>query len=78
MRQPPVDAAANRHTIVLVPTVMPASLPCPSFGSASFDCLALPPDHPQPLRRLSLRDISITVTLAGTWVVVVKLGWEHV
>lgn len=41
-------------------------MPSPrSFGSPSFDCLALPPDHPLPLRRLSLRDISLTITLAG-------------
>lgn len=37
-----------------------------SPGSPSYDCRVLPPDYPTPLRRLSLQDISITITLAGT------------
>lgn len=36
-----------------------------SFGSPGYDCRMLPPDHPPPASRLSLRDLSITITLAG-------------
>lgn len=53
--------------------LFPPIIPPASFGSSSFDCLALPPDHPQPLRRLSLRDISITITLAGVWALMIAL-----
>ncbi|KAL4447967.1 hypothetical protein ABPG75_005186 [Micractinium tetrahymenae] len=41
-----------------------------SPGSPSYDCRVLPPDHPAPLRRLSLQDVSITVTLADTFTTV--------
>lgn len=36
-----------------------------SPGSPSYDSRVLPLELPPPLRRLSLRDISITITLAG-------------